>query len=100
MPTGVPTIVVHGGAGVINRAEMTPEREARYIAGLEEARDIGYAVLEKGGSSLDAVTAAVRVLRARRALKKRVTESCGTCADHGCVNCTCRQAGHSKDHQR
>jgi RNA polymerase sigma-70 factor (ECF subfamily) len=34
--------------------------------------------------------AAVRVFRAREALKKRVVESCGTCADHGCLNCTCR----------
>src|SRR5215470_15059383 len=55
-------IVIHGGAGVINRAEMTTEREARYRAGLEAARDAGYAVLERGGSSLDAVTAAVRVM--------------------------------------
>jgi beta-aspartyl-peptidase (threonine type) len=55
-------IVIHGGAGVINRADMTPEREARYRAGLEAARDAGYAVLERGGSSLDAVTAAVRTL--------------------------------------
>ena len=36
--------------------------------------------------------AAVRVFRAREALKKRVTESCGVCAEHGCVNCTCRHA--------
>jgi RNA polymerase sigma-70 factor (ECF subfamily) len=35
--------------------------------------------------------AGVRVFRARAALKKRVVESCGTCAEHGCVNCTCRQ---------
>lgn len=55
-------IVVHGGAGVINKAEMTPEREARYRSGLEAARDAGYAVLEHGGTSLDAVTAAVRTL--------------------------------------
>ena len=34
--------------------------------------------------------AGVRVFRAREALKKRVTESCGTCAEHGCLNCTCR----------
>jgi RNA polymerase sigma-70 factor (ECF subfamily) len=39
---------------------------------------------------LSANNAAVRVYRAREALKKRVTESCGTCAEHGCVNCTCR----------
>lgn len=55
-------IVVHGGAGVINKSEMSGEREARYRAGLEAARDAGYAVLERGGSSLDAVTAAVRTL--------------------------------------
>jgi RNA polymerase sigma factor (sigma-70 family) len=42
---------------------------------------------EKG---LSASNAAVRVFRAREALKKRVTESCGTCAEHGCMNCTCR----------
>ena len=34
--------------------------------------------------------AGVRVFRAREALKKRVTESCGTCAEHGCRNCTCQ----------
>jgi RNA polymerase sigma-70 factor (ECF subfamily) len=39
---------------------------------------------------LSAGNAAVRVFRAREALKKRVTESCGTCAEHGCVNCTCK----------
>ena len=42
---------------------------------------------------LSASNAAVRVFRAREALKKRVTESCGTCAEHGCLNCTC-QAQH------
>ena len=42
---------------------------------------------EKG---LSASNAAVRVFRAREALKKRVRESCGTCAEHGCLNCTCR----------
>ncbi len=41
---------------------------------------------EKG---LSAGNAAVRVFRAREALKKRVAESCGVCAEHGCVDCTC-----------
>jgi len=40
---------------------------------------------------LSSNNAAVRVFRAREALKKRVTESCGVCAEHGCVNCTCTQ---------
>ena len=39
---------------------------------------------------LSANNAGVRVHRAREALKKRVTESCGTCAEHGCRNCNCR----------
>jgi RNA polymerase sigma factor (sigma-70 family) len=39
---------------------------------------------------LSASNAGVRVFRAREALKKRVTESCGTCAEHGCRDCTCR----------
>lgn len=39
---------------------------------------------------LSASNAGVRVFRAREALKKRVIESCGTCAEHGCRNCTCR----------
>ena len=43
---------------------------------------------QKGLSSSNA---AVRVFRAREALKKRVIESCGTCAEHGCVNCTCKR---------
>lgn len=55
-------IAIHGGAGVISRASMTPEAEAAYRRDLESALDAGYAVLERGGSSLDAVTTAVRIL--------------------------------------
>ena len=38
---------------------------------------------------IEANNAAVRVYRAREALRKRVLASCGTCAEHGCLNCTC-----------
>ena len=38
---------------------------------------------------LSASNAGVRVFRAREALKKRVMESCGTCAEHGCRDCHC-----------
>ena len=55
-------IAIHGGAGVIDPARMTPERAASYRAGLAAALDAGYAILERGGSSLDAVTAAVRTM--------------------------------------
>lgn len=37
--------------------------------------------------------AAVRVFRAREALRKQLTASCGTCAEHGCLNCTCSGSG-------
>src|ERR1700733_15349778 len=55
-------IAIHGGAGAVPRAALSAEREARYRAGLAAALDGGYAVLEKGGTSLDAVTCAVRIL--------------------------------------
>jgi RNA polymerase sigma factor (sigma-70 family) len=41
---------------------------------------------------LTANNAAVRAFRAREALKKRVAQSCGTCAEHGCIDCTCNTA--------
>ncbi len=56
------SIAIHGGAGVISRASMSAENERAYRADLERALDAGYAVLEKGGTSLDAVVAAVKIL--------------------------------------
>lgn len=55
-------LVIHGGAGTINRDALTPERDAEIRAHLGQALDAGNAVLEAGGSALDAVTAAVVVL--------------------------------------
>lgn len=55
-------LVIHGGAGVIERASMTPEREAEYRARLGEALHAGYAVLDRGGPALEAVTAAINVM--------------------------------------
>ncbi|MEO3680559.1 isoaspartyl peptidase/L-asparaginase [Rheinheimera sp. FR7-31] len=55
-------IVIHGGAGTISRDSMTPAQEQAYHAMLSHAVDQGYSVLERGGSSLDAVTAAVTIL--------------------------------------
>src|SRR5213596_4203828 len=55
-------LVIHGGAGTIERSNMTPEKEHEYRAGLERALTAGYDVLKNGGSSLDATEAAVRVL--------------------------------------
>jgi beta-aspartyl-peptidase (threonine type) len=55
-------IAIHGGAGTMPRAEITPELEAQYRADLAQALDTGYRVLEGGGTGQDAAIAAVRVL--------------------------------------
>ncbi|HTT43864.1 MAG TPA: isoaspartyl peptidase/L-asparaginase [Steroidobacteraceae bacterium] len=55
-------IAIHGGAGAVPRAVLSAEREQLYRAGLAAALDGGYAVLEAGGSSLEAVATAVRTL--------------------------------------
>lgn len=55
-------IAVHGGAGAISASDMSLEQERLYRLGLATALDAGYAVLRNGGTSLDAVTAAVRIL--------------------------------------
>lgn len=55
-------IAVHGGAGTILKSQMTPERERAYKAGITEALQKGHAILKAGGTSLDAVEAAVKVL--------------------------------------
>ncbi|MDB6127531.1 MAG: peptidase asparaginase 2, partial [Verrucomicrobia bacterium] len=55
-------LVIHGGAGVILRQDMPPALEADYRAKLTEARDTGYAVLERGGTSLDAVVEAIKIM--------------------------------------
>ena len=56
------TLVIHGGAGIIEKGRVTPEQEAGIAAGLNAALDAGSKVLAGGGSSLDAVQAAVQVL--------------------------------------
>jgi len=55
-------IAVHGGAGTLSRRETSAEQERAYAEGLNAALDAGYAVLERGGASLDAAIAAVCVL--------------------------------------
>lgn len=41
---------------------------------------------------ISASNAGVRVFRARAALRTQVARACGTCADHGCLDCTCATA--------
>jgi len=56
------TIAIHGGAGVIERGQLTPERDAEYRAALTAAIAAGSEVLRGGGSSLDAIQAAIQIM--------------------------------------
>ncbi|WP_321793072.1 isoaspartyl peptidase/L-asparaginase [Caballeronia sp. J97] len=57
-----PVIAIHGGAGTILRSAMNAETEERYHAALTDILGAGQRVLADGGSALDAVTEAVRLL--------------------------------------
>jgi RNA polymerase sigma factor (sigma-70 family) len=70
-------------------ATLKPE----YAAALQRIEIEGVAVkdfAEEAGISSS--NAAVRVFRAREALRQQVARSCGTCADHGCLDCTCERS--------
>ncbi len=56
------TIVIHGGAGALAPGRYSPEEEAAFKAKLTDALNIGYAILEDGGSSLDAVEATIMTM--------------------------------------
>jgi beta-aspartyl-peptidase (threonine type) len=60
--TGKYVLVIHGGAGTLNKSQFTPALEAKYKSGLDSALVVGNAILEKGGTALDAVEATVKVL--------------------------------------
>jgi beta-aspartyl-peptidase (threonine type) len=55
-------LVIHGGAGAITRARLKKEREQAYTQVLEQSLAAGHSVLERGGSSIDAVIAAIVVM--------------------------------------
>lgn len=56
------SIAIHGGAGTLIKGLMTPEKEEQYKAALSNALEKGYAILENGGSAIDAVEASVIAL--------------------------------------
>ena len=72
---------------------------ARLAATLAPAYAHALSAVDLGGTPVTAYAAAegltasnagVRVFRARKALRARVASSCGTCADHGCLDCSCK----------
>jgi RNA polymerase sigma factor (sigma-70 family) len=76
--------------------ELTATLKPEYAEALRRVEIDGLAVKDYAGEvGISSNNAAVRVFRAREALRKQVARSCGTCADHGCLDCTCeKSAGH------
>jgi RNA polymerase sigma-70 factor (ECF subfamily) len=77
-------------------SELASTLKPEYAEALRRVEVDGLAVKEYASEAgITSNNAAVRVFRAREALRKQVTRSCGTCADHGCLDCTCdKSAGH------
>lgn len=55
-------IVIHGGAGTILKKDLSEEQQKAYYNKLQEALNAGYSILEKGGSSTDAVIEAIKIM--------------------------------------
>jgi beta-aspartyl-peptidase (threonine type) len=55
-------IAMHGGAGTITRANLSPEQEAEYRATIDKALELGYAELKSGKDGLDAIVASIQYL--------------------------------------
>ena len=74
--------------GCIRTLASTLKQE--YAEALQKIDVDGMPVKEfAAAEGISASNAGVRVFRAREALRKQVVRSCGTCAEHGCVDCTC-----------
>jgi DNA-directed RNA polymerase specialized sigma24 family protein len=73
-------------------ASLKPEyQDALRIVDLEE-RNLNDLAQQSG---ITAENAAVRVHRARKALRRQVEQACGTCAEHGCLDCSCKSPSGS-----
>jgi len=73
-------------------ADLKPEyRDALRVVDLEDRPLLDLA----NQSGITAENAAVRIHRARKALRRKVEQACGTCAEHGCFDCDCKKSGGS-----
>lgn len=74
-------------------AELAATLKPEYAEALARVEVEGIPVKDYAAESgITSNNAAVRVFRAREALRKQVARSCGTCADHGCLDCTCERS--------
>ena len=74
-------------------AQLTETLKPEYAIALRRVEVEGVSVKDYADEAgISANNAGVRVFRAREALRKQVVRSCGTCATHGCLDCTCDAA--------
>jgi len=76
-------------------AQLADTLKPEYASALKRIDVEGIAVKDYADEAgISASNAGVRVFRAREALRKQVARACGTCATHGCLDCSCQSAGH------
>ncbi|HEY4182877.1 MAG TPA: sigma-70 family RNA polymerase sigma factor [Kofleriaceae bacterium] len=74
-------------------AQLAETLKPEYAAALKRIDVDGLSVKDYADEAgITSSNAGVRIFRARAALRKQVARSCGTCATHGCLDCTCGQA--------
>jgi RNA polymerase sigma factor (sigma-70 family) len=74
-------------------AELAATLKPEYAEALKRVEVDGISVKDYADQSgISSNNAGVRIFRAREALRKQVTRACGTCADHGCLDCTCEKS--------
>jgi RNA polymerase sigma factor (sigma-70 family) len=80
-------------------ATLASTLKPEYAGALQRVELDGVSVKDYASEQgITAGNAAVRVFRAREALRKQVAKSCGTCAEHGCLDCSCeplKSCGHT-----
>lgn len=73
-------------------SELAGTLKPEYAAAIRRVEVDGVAVKDYATEAgISASNAGVRIFRAREALRTQVSRSCGTCADHGCLDCTCKK---------
>ncbi|HEY5282379.1 MAG TPA: sigma factor-like helix-turn-helix DNA-binding protein [Polyangia bacterium] len=71
-------------------AQLADTLKPEYADALRRIEVDGIAVKDYADTlGISASNAGVRIFRAREALRRQVARACGTCADHGCLDCTC-----------
>ena len=80
-------------------AQLAQTLKPEYATALARVEVDGLSVKDYADEAgISSNNAGVRIFRAREALRKQVERACGTCATHGCVDCTCSESATLGDH--